>query len=100
MEKYTEKIRIRIAGSNSRIFRAASKPFISGICKSRITKSGFNSLAFVTASVPLEALPQILNRCRDSRIFRSPRLKSSESSAISILAADENINLGYGFMKL
>ncbi len=40
---------------------AASTPFISGMARSMITRSGRSSLAFLIASAPSEASPQTRN---------------------------------------
>ena len=64
--------------------RVAARPLRFGIPTSRITTSGFNSLAFSTASRPSVASPQISQPSCDCRSVHRPRRTTSWSSAIRI----------------
>ena len=74
-------MRIGILGSLRRISRAASKPFISGIWKSRTMTSGADCCAFSIASTPFAASLQTFHwsSCSSS-ILRQRRISSLSST--------------------
>src|SRR5207249_6379623 len=57
---YSVNISMAVFGASREIWRAASIPFMIGICKSSITMSGFSSLTRSTAIFPLSASPQTI----------------------------------------
>jgi len=65
------------AGQHSRIVRAASRPFTTGMVMSRITRSGCSALALSMASCPLEASPQISKSGRDAKVEQTRLLTNS-----------------------
>src|ERR1700736_1798924 len=78
-------ITMGVAGAISLICRAASNPFITGIDRSRMTKSGSNSLTFSMATAPFGASAQTfqLGFCSIQR--RRARRIMELSSTIRIL---------------
>src|ERR1700676_4014793 len=72
-------------GRKSRILTDALRPSKNGICKSIMTKSGFDSTAFCTASKPSVASAQTFQRSEWDSISCLRRLRiDGESSAINI----------------
>src|ERR1700676_725179 len=72
-------------GRKSAILTDALRPSKNGICKSIITKLGFDSTAFCTASRPSAASAQIFQRSEwDSRSCLRMLRIACESSAINI----------------
>src|SRR5205807_2045617 len=78
-------ITMRVVGAISLICRAASNPFITGIERSRMTKSGSSSLTFSMATAPFGASAQTfqLGFCSIQR--RRARRIMELSSTIRIL---------------
>src|SRR5579859_1079542 len=77
--------RIGKCGSNCDTSRAASKPFMPGIIKSRTSTSGCSSRTHSTASRPPSASPQTCQSQWLSMSWRSARRTIALSSAIRIL---------------
>src|SRR4029450_3361663 len=78
----------RVDGSRLTICWIASTPPSCGIARSRMTRSGFNSNAWRTASRPSEASPITSHPRCVSRILRSPSRTRVWSSANRIRMAD------------
>src|ERR1700722_10105665 len=78
------RVRILVLGTTFRIWRIASSPSNSGISISTIATSGFNFLAFSTASKPFAASATTFQLCCDRRHSHMPQRMSSWSSATSI----------------
>ena len=73
---------IAVLGAIEEIFRAASRPFMTGIDKSRITISGFSALTRSTATAPFSASPQTSQPSRRSNHARRERRMGGLSSTI------------------
>ncbi|SRR5258706_10473465 len=73
---------------------AASSPFIRGIATSKMTRLGFSSLAFSTASTPSVASPQTCHPAWLSRTARTLSLTLSLSSTIKIVLERESLEEG------
>jgi len=74
---------IAVFGAMEPIFRAASRPFITGIDRSRMTTSGLRDLTRSTAIAPFSASPQTRQSPRCSNQDRSDRRISALSSTIN-----------------
>ncbi len=61
-ESCMDKNRIFVSGMIERMRRAAAVPLMTGMLRSRITKSGFSSAALLTASSPSDASPHTSQR--------------------------------------
>ena len=72
-EKCIVKIRTSVEGDSSRIRRINSRPFYSGMVRSRTTRSGRSFVTCCIASTPLAASAQTSNPGCDSISERNPR---------------------------
>src|SRR5258708_15991082 len=88
-----DTIRMGTRGERCVIDFAASKPFISGIWKSRTITSVSSCLAFSTASRPSEASPQTVQcGCRSNRC-RRPRRIAWLSSTTKMRVGEISVNI-------
>ena len=74
-----------VFGAMEAIFRAASRPFMTGIDRSRITTSGLRALTCSTATAPFSASPQTSQPSRRANHVRSDRRIGRLSSTIRIV---------------
>jgi hypothetical protein len=79
-----QKLRRRVGTRSSRIL-TASRPFITGIEKSKTTKSGCRRVTASIASHPLSASPQILKSPSCSNISQSACRTNALSSTINTI---------------
>jgi len=79
---------IGTVGSEADIHFAASIPLMSGMARSSKTRSGFNSLNFLTPDHPLSASPHTVQR-RERTMTPRMRRVTSESSTIKIRREDD-----------
>jgi hypothetical protein len=86
-------ITISVFGAQVAICRAASSPFITGICKSSSTTSGCNSFTFSTATLPFSASPHTSQSLFCSMVERKRRRIRALSSAIIIVCDKISLKL-------
>ena len=80
-------IRMGVLGSDLAILADAPIPSRTGICRSIMARSGLDSIAICTASMPLDASAQTFQSLEwDSRTFLRTDRTDEESSAIKIRA--------------